>query len=525
MADMELGGQQTGEGCLGFDTPAQTRRTGTYGCTGLAVVVGLIILGCSIHQLAPEDQVLIYNEQGREVVNGPGTKVLNPFRSKDWRKATKLGPLEYALVENELTGMPRHIEGPTMFFLEAYDVQKAIESKIVLEKDEYVNLVEGTEGTERIIQGPQTIVPTPTETFPKGKEQAVFLDTDSAVLVLDKTTGMQKLVVEQGVFFPGAYQEVVEVRSLIHVFPHEAVVEQDARGQYTVHTGSTAFFLQPYHRLVTMTWSSYSDPIPPEATSQPHKKVTISKIDMRARMMFFTYEVRTSDNVKLRLDGNIFWRVVNVGKMIETSSDPEGEVWQHARSALIQGVSKTTLSVFMARFNNITMEAFATQATDGFYAERGVEIISMEVTRYEPVDKKTAEVLQEIIQETTNRINRLQVQESENDVLAAKLAADIQMEKQKTELIETQSQNQQLQARMQGESGGMKRAMSAKAFIDGLNSSIVNVSKRVELYELHEVLENNRENTQNLASGTANLFLTPKDMKLKLHMGGSGTEL
>merc|ERR1719183_2930663 len=130
--------------------------------------------------------------------------------------------------------------------------------------------------------------------------------------------------------------------------------------------------------------------------------------------------------------------------MIDTSSDPEGEVWQHARSGLIQAVSKVTLSVFMARFNNISMEAFAVQAADGFYAERGVEIVSMEVTRFEPVDKKTAEVLQQIIQETTNRINRLQVQNSENDVLAAKLAADIQMEKQKTELIQTQAKNQQL---------------------------------------------------------------------------------
>merc|ERR1712139_355630 len=101
------------------------------------------------------------------------------------------------------------------------------------------------------------------------------------------------------------------------------------------------------------------------------------------------------------------------------------------------------------------------QATDGFYAERGVTIISMEVTRFEPVDSKTAEVLQQIIQETTNRINRLEAQNSENDVQAAKLAADIMMEKQRTELIETQAKNQQLQAQMQGESGGMKRAEGA----------------------------------------------------------------
>jgi len=242
-------------------------------------------------------------------------------------------------------------------------------------------------------------------------------------------------------------------------------------------------------------------------------------------MMFFTYEVRTSDNVKLRLNGNIFWRVKDVQKMVATTSDPEGEVWQRSRSALIQGVSKSTLSVFMGNFNNITMEAFAAQATDGFYMERGVEIISMEVTRYEPVDTKTAEVLQQIIQETTNRINRLQVQNSENDVQAAKLASDIQLEKQRTELIMTQSTNQQLQAQKQGESSGMKRARGATEFIDGLRAAVPNITKRVELYELHEKLESSRANTEHLSSGKATLFLTPEDMNLKLHMGGTGAEL
>merc|ERR1711896_84740 len=144
----------------------------------------------------------------------------------------------------------------------------------------------------------------------------------------------------------------------------------------------------------------------------------------------------------------------------------------------------------MEGFNTIVKQAFQAEAADSFYVNRGVEVQSMEVTRFECIDAKTADVLQQIIQETTNRINRLQMQESENDVLAAKLAADIQMEKQRTELIETQSKNQQLQAQMQGESGGMKRAESAKAFINGLNSSVPNMTKRVELYELHENLAN-----------------------------------
>jgi len=504
-------------------------RLGCCGFCCLLCLVAVIILGCSIHQLGPEDQILIENETGKEVVNGPGTHMTDPFRPQEWRKAIRLDPLQYALLQNELTGIPRHVEGPALIFIDAYDQHVGTKPKTILQKDEYITLVEQTTGTERVVKGPKTFVPTPTETSPKGPQKVAFLDTDSAALILDKTTGLESLVLQQGVYIPKAYQEIREIRQLIHVLPHEAVIEQDPEGKYTVHTGPSAFFLKPYHSLVSMNWTSYSDPINPASSSQEHtvKKAKITKIDMRARLMFFTFEVRTSDNVKLRLDGNIFWRITDVTQMVAVSSDPEGEVWQHARSGLIQGVSRSTLSDFMHRFNNISMAAFEAQATDGFYTERGVEILSMEVTRYEPMDLKTAEVLQEIIQETTNRINRLQQQNSENDVQAAKLASDIFLERSRTELIETQLKNHQLQAQKQGESDGMRRARGAAEFIDGLKSSLPDVAKRVELYEMQEKLENNRRNTEHLSSGKATLFLTPQDMNLKLHMhdGSSGPEL
>merc|ERR1712087_28225 len=191
------------------------------------------------------------------------------------------------------------------------------------------------------------------------------------------------------------------------------------------------------------------------------------------------HEVRTSDNVKLRLEGQIFWKIIDVRRLIDATDDPAGDVWQHARSALIQAVSDQPLNAFMAGFNAIVMQAFRTQATDGVYSERGVQVVSMELTRYEPMDRKTADTLQAIIQETTNRINRLQAQESENEVKAAKLLSEISLEKQCGELIQTQAQNEQLQAEMEGQSEGVKRAKGAAAFIDGLNVSLPSVSSRV----------------------------------------------
>jgi regulator of protease activity HflC (stomatin/prohibitin superfamily) len=267
-----------------------------------------------------------------------------------------------------------------------------------------------------------------------------------------------------------------------------------------------------------MHWSNFSKP--PE--NQTTARETITTVDMRARKIFFDYEVRTSDNVKLSVDGTIFWRVENLQMMINATSDPEGDVWHHARSALIEAVSQVTLERFMSGFNDIVMEAFHRQAQDGFYAERGVELESMEVTRFDCADPETAQVLQQIIQETTNRINRLTAQQSENEVRAAAMTANITLERSRTEFIRTQAENHRMQSQMQGEAEGMKLVRSANAFIGGLSESLPSVSSRVGLYRLHEEIRGRNADTENLASGSAHLFLTPQDLNLRLDTSSAG---
>merc|ERR1712070_1116996 len=78
---------------------------------------------------------------------------------------------------------------------------------------------------------------------------------DTAVLVESKETGQQRLVHESGMFYPEPHDEILEVRKLIRVQPHEVVIVQSNTGKYTFHGGScqgsgTAFFLPPHHELV-----------------------------------------------------------------------------------------------------------------------------------------------------------------------------------------------------------------------------------------------------------------------------------
>merc|ERR1719506_3614048 len=232
---------------------------------------------------------------------------------------------------------------------------------------------------------------------------------------------------------------------------------------------------------------------------------TVTKIDLRAQSITFDYGVRTSDNVKLRLKGIIFWRVTNVPIMIKATSDPRGDVWHHSRSILIQAVSKAKLAEFM----------------NGFNEERGTEVQSMEVTSFECVDEETAKVLQEIIRETTDRINKLQAQESQNEVMAAKLAADVKLEKQqgdvraakiaadimvekqRLEFLKAKQGNDNLESTIRGDAEGLKLTRKAATFIEGLKGPLPDGAQRLELYKLHETLQAKNMDTKNLAGGSA----------------------
>jgi regulator of protease activity HflC (stomatin/prohibitin superfamily) len=549
--------------------PQQKCRLCIAGLLCLPIIIVVITVLASIRDLEPNEQLLIKSPSGYQVKNGPWMGVLFSFHEVQERKATLLEPEQYAIVKNymsgvlkdvngpqlfflgpydqilrisrkvtlheheyavlknEITGVPRHESGPQLLHPGIYDKVVEVKPKIVLQKDQYIQLVDEVTGDERVVRGPQTFVPKPLELAPKNTQRALFLDKDLAALVLDRSTGRQHLVTQGGAYAPGPYEEVVEQRPLIHLLPHEAITVRDAEGQLEVHKGTDgaegvgmSFFLPPYCQIEDLWWSDHSK------LANAAEKVKVQKIDLRAHHIFFKYEVRTSDNVKLSLEGTIFWQITNVSRLISATPDPEGDVWHHARSSLIEAVSNATLAEFMQGFNRIVMESFQRDARVGFYVERGVELRSMELTRYDCTDIETAKILQEIIQETTNRINRLTAQQSENDVKASALAQDVKLERQRTELIRTRAENERLAAEMKGEAVGLEMARGAATFIGGLNHSVPSVDRRVELYRLHQELDSRNVDTKNLASGKAHLFVTPSDLKLRLDTtGATGSEL
>merc|ERR1711988_537193 len=114
----------------------------------------------------------------------------------------------------------------------------------------------------------------------------------------------------------------------------------------------------------------------------------------------------------------------------------------------------------------------------------------------------TASVLQEIIQETTNRINRMQKQPSENEVEREKVGAQIEIEKQRAGLIKEQTTNEKLQASVAGEAEGTRLAQSTLAFLQMLAPAIGDEDARLSLLkffnEQQALLQHARRYASNL---------------------------
>merc|ERR1712048_899680 len=361
-------------------------------------------------------------------------------------------------------------QGEAIIFPEAHEVALDGDklSALDLKVNEYVKLLDKGSGDIRVVAGPNQVFLGPLEqVLDGGKQKAKTVDENHAVLVRDKGTGELRLITEKQLFMPSANESIEEVRELINLAQHEAMIIKDKDGNFHFHYGgggndeSHSFFLPPYAEIVRLCWS--------RGRRRETRDLYIDRFDCRAQYMSFEFNCRTKDNVELVLEGTFFWEVTDLPLMVRTTGDTSGDICNHARSQLIKHVARVNLKEFMDDLNTISSKVYSEDLS--FYASRGVTVHSLEVTSYQCAEASTSKVLQQIIQETTNRMNRLSQQESENEVLLFKMQGQIEQEKLKAELLTIQNQHSKAEARVRGQA----EADQLAAFVDGVKTEVPTV--------------------------------------------------
>jgi len=423
--------------------------------------------------------------------------------------AVSLKKTEFIRLVDKNTGKMRTERGEQMVFPtpfeEFLDGNKS--TAISLKIFEYAKILDTATGEVRVERGEKVVFLGPTEQVQdKGKKSAVEVDEEKAVRIRNKKTGKLELIMEKGLFIPKPEEEIEQIQPLVKLADYEAVGIKNEKGELTFYYGDSkkrgdkprAFFVPPHNEINKLCWS--------KGRRRDQRSLVIDKIDCRPQFMNFEFNCRTNDNVELTLEGTFFWEVADVEKMVKVTGDTTGDICNHARSRFIQLVSKVTLKEFMEDFKTIAAQAH--KEDDDFYNKRGCVIHSLEVTRYQCADRSTAEILEQIIQETTNRMNRLQQQESENEVGIFKLKGEIEQENLKGELITVRQTHKLLEATGDGDA----EAERVKVFLKKVGDTVPQLDTRVQLWNTlrkHDALSV-------VSSGPARLYFTPNDCNLAI---------
>jgi len=256
--------------------------------------------------------------------------------------------------------------------------------------------------------------------------------------------------------------------------------------------------LEPYDEIVKLCWS--------KGRRRESRNLFIERFDCRPQFMSFEFNCRTSDNVELILEGTFFWEVVDLPAMVKSTGDTSGDLCNHARSQFIRHVARVTLKQFMDESHAIAKKVW--EEDTEFYKSRGVRIHSLEVTRYQCADPRTSAILEQIIQETTNRMNRLSQAESENEVSLFRMQGQIEQERMNGDLLKIQHEHSTEEAKVAGQSESARIA----AFMQGLGDSVPKIEDRVTMWQVLR----KTEALAVVSQGKASLYFTPNDVDLSI---------
>jgi len=236
------------------------------------------------------------------------------------------------------------------------------------------------------------------------------------------------------------------------------------------------------------------------------------RIDVRHRFMGYAFVVRTHDNVEIILDIVFGWQIVNVEKMINKTKDTKNDICLKARSEIIEKVAKQPFRQFMGEVNAVVENAVL-QADSSFYEERGIRVTSIQVEGFSCKHQQTEKVLQETVQETTNKMNKVLKQETANEVIRVEMEGKIREEELKKRVLEIQYEHEQIVARTSGEAAS-RRVVS---FLESLGDEL-SLDQKLLVFNVLE----KKECIHDLAQGTGiTLFCSPQDLNLNMAAFGN----
>lgn len=255
------------------------------------------------------------------------------------------------------------------------------------------------------------------------------------------------------------------------------------------------------------------------------EKYRLATIDQRMQKSFYKFQVRTADEIKVQIEGTIFWQIEDVGKMFAKTGDPEGDVWLMTRSALISIMGNTTWGEF-SQYSTALIDQGFQNFNASFFTERGLNLDSVELSKYEPVTPRVIASLRTNLEQNVNGLKLMEQQRSREEVTQANLSSSIALEANKTILIERKAENDRLLAATIGSTEGGRKAEMLSSFLKSLRERLSNESA-MGVVRNHLKRKASVKDAHHLGNASAKIFVVKKTMNLSMllphNVGGAAT--
>jgi len=256
---------------------------------------------------------------------------------------------------------PCALSGTPGCFLTENELDSTISESITLKAFEYVCIQDKTTGVIRIEKGEKQVHLQAMEAILDTRQKGINVDEHTAVLVRNERDGSLRLVTDPQVFIPSPDEQVVESREKIVLPSHESAIVKNKDGNFIFRSGldrEPAFFLRPFEEIISMKWSA--------GKRKDSRILEVTKFDTRPKYMGFECDVRIKDNVGLVLELTFFGQIRDVTKLVAHIDDPTGDICSHARSRIIQAISRSSLQDFLEGSNEIIQKVLVDEK-DNFY--------------------------------------------------------------------------------------------------------------------------------------------------------------
>jgi len=472
------------------------------------------------YSVSETEQLWIQTLTGEEILNGPVVcTCFGPLKTVQKRSATTLTTKQYMHIKNVKNGNINLQKGPGMIFMHPYErIDLAPRDGISLKPNEYIKIVNNRNGQIRVERGEKIEYLEPFEELMDGGVKKVHpVDETHAILVRDIRNGSQTLITEPQMFVPSENQEVLASQDLFVLKEFEVVALIDPKGNFIFKHGwvkqEASFFVPPFYKVLEHSWSrtsvrkSLAEGQGKNTLESYTDEETFHRIDMRHRFMPYTFVARTHDNVEIITDIVFGWQIKDVERMINKTKDTTNDICLIARSEIIEKVAKLSFREFMHEVNAVVENAVL-QADKKVYEERGILVTSIQVEGFSCKHANTEKVLQETVQETTNKMNRVLKQETTNEVIRVEMEGKIREEELKKRVLEIQYEHEQIMARTDGDAD----AKRVHSFITSLGDEL-SLEQKLVIFNIMA----KKESISQLASGTGvTLFCAPQDVNLNL---------